>query len=333
MTPVTTRLAEGLARLPGKRAPIKGWSLITEWLHHHAYKDSVDVVHQSAYGVRLHLDLRDYTQRVIFYDAYETQELKFMTAVLRPGDIVLDIGANIGLFSLVAGRAVGQSGEVHAFEPIPGNFKRLTENVDLNALQNIHMNPTAVTDRAGNVVLAIDEDMAKTSGSDSSGFFTVAKLDKPVREISAAADTIDTYVIRELDHRPIRLVKVDVEGAEPLVLRGMLHCLETHRIDVLMLEVSAYALSRGGLKIIDIVEPLKGAGYELYRIGLGGLLRRWSYAGEPPIRNRAPGSAGIVRAVLLGLQDRSRLFNLIAIRNDHPAVAGNPRVVPVAGLS
>lgn len=332
MTPVTTRLAERLARLPGKRAPVKGWSLITEWLHLHAYRKAVDVVHQSTHGVRLHLDLRDYTQRVMFYDAYETQELKFMTAVLSPGDIVVDIGANTGLFSLVAGRAVGQSGEVHAFEPIPGNFERLVENVHLNDLQNVHLNASAVSDQAGKVVLAIDEDMARTSGSDSSGSFTLARLNKPVREIMAPADTIDAYVARELHDRPIRLVKVDVEGAEPFVLRGTSHTLLTHGVDILMLEVSVYALSRGGLKILDIVEPLQTAGYELYRLGLGGLLWRWSYAGEPPIPNRAPGSVGIVRSFLIGLQDLNRLFNLIAIRDDHPAVAGKPRFVRVGRL-
>lgn len=324
LAPLNTRLADGLARLPGRWAPVKGWSLVTEWLHRHSHHESVDVVHESAYGVRLRLDLRDYTQRGMFYNAYETHELNFMTAVLRPGDVVIDIGANIGLFALVAARAVGPGGSVHAFEPVPGNCERLEENVQLNGFTNVKLNRSAVRDRAGTVALSIDADMASTSGASTSSFFTVSELADPVREVTAQAETIDDYARRHLVGTAVRLVKIDVEGSEPAVLAGMSEVLKAHRVDVLMLEVSLYGLDRGGSRIFDAVEPLRLAGYELYRLGVGGVLSRWTYRGEPSIPNRVPGQVGVIGGLYQGLQDLSRLFNLVAIRNDHPAVTGRP---------
>lgn len=332
MAPLKARLADRLARVPGRWAPVKGWSVATEWLHRYAHGDSGDVVHQSVYGVKLRLDLRDYTQRVMYYDAYETHELNFMTAVLRPGDVVLDIGANVGLFTLVAAKAVGPTGSVHAFEPVPGNWERLEENVQLNGFTNVRLNRSAVRDRAGTVALSIDADMASTSGASTSSFFTVSQLADPVREVTAQAETIDDYARRQLVGQAIRLVKIDVEGSEPAVLAGMSEVLKAHRVDVLMLEVSLYGLHRSGSRIFDVVEPLRLAGYELYRLGVGGVLSRWSYRGEPSIPNRVPGHVGVIGGLYQGLQDLDRLFNLVAIRNDHPAVTGRPRFLSARKL-
>jgi FkbM family methyltransferase len=268
----------------------------------------------------------------MFYDAYETHELNFMTAVVRPGDVVLDIGANIGLFTLVAARAVGPSGSVHAFEPVPGNWERLQENLQLNGFTNVRLNKSAVRDRAGTVALAIDAEMARTSGVSTSSFFTVTRLADPVREVTAPAETIDDYAARQLANRVIRLVKIDVEGSEPSVLAGMSNVLKSHGVDVLMLEVGLYGLARSGSRILDVVEPLQSAGYLLYRLGVGGLLSRWSYRGEPSIPNRAPGHVGMIHGLYQGLQDLGRLFNLVAIRNDHPAVIRRPRFISAGRL-
>ncbi len=332
MALLPTRLAEGLARLPGRRAPVKGWSLVAEWLHRRIHRESFDVVHQSAYGVTLRIDLRDYTQRGMFYDAYETQELNFMATVLRPGDIVLDVGANVGIFTLVAAKAVGPSGSVHAFEPVPGNWERMQENVQLNGFTNVTLNRSAVRDHPGTVALGINAEMARTSGASTSGFFTVSQMVDAVIEVTAPAETIDDYASDKLAKLPIRLVKIDVEGSEPSVLAGMSSVLHAHRIDIVMIEVNLYGLARNGSRILDVVDPLRTAGYELYRYGVGGLLRPWSYRGEPSIPDRGTGGDGLIRGVYKGLQDLNRLFNLVAIPSDHPVVAGRPRFISVGKL-
>ncbi|TMB59740.1 MAG: FkbM family methyltransferase, partial [Chloroflexi bacterium] len=101
-----------------------------------------EVVHRTGYGVTLRLDFNDYVQRGIFYGAYESQELNFTRRILRPGDVMIDVGAHVGIFSLVGARTVGSSGEVHAFEPIAFNYSRLLENVERNRLANVRYRST-----------------------------------------------------------------------------------------------------------------------------------------------------------------------------------------------
>ena len=325
-------LATSVARLPGRRFPIKGWTQLTELIDRHIVREESEVIHETPFGVRMSLDLRDYVQRNIFYDAWEGDELNFVHTVLRPGDLMVDVGSNVGLFSLVAAKAVGDGGKVYAFEPVPGNWKRCEENIRLNDLHNITLSRTALSDRAGEVTLAIDANMASGSGSETSGFFTMSRVSTAVREVTAHAESFDSFAERELGERRIRVVKIDVEGAEPLVMRGMARTLSERRIDMFVVEVSVYALSVAGFKVHEIVAPLEAAGFALYRLGVGGLLWRWSYEGEPRIPERSDMRVPFITGVFRGIQDLSRLFNLVAVRSDHPAVAGRPRLLPTRRL-
>jgi hypothetical protein len=104
-------------------------------------------------------------------------------------------------------------------------------------------------------------------------------------------------------------------------------------IDVLLMEVSVYNLAHHGLAIADVVAPLERAGYRLYRLASLGLLRRWRYRGEPSVPSRGGETVGFVRNIMDGLQDqRGRQFNLVAIRGNHPALRGEPRVLRASSL-
>jgi hypothetical protein len=141
---------------------------------------------------------------------------------------------------------------------------------------------------------------------------------------------LDRYVAEQLSDRPIRFVKVDVEGYESEVLRGMRSLLSSQRIDFLILEINVYALSRVRAKIEDVVDQLREPGYQLYRLFPPRLLRRWSYRGEPaPL---PPGQRGELRRIVRGVRDLKRNFNLIAIRHGHPAVTSNPRFLRISTL-
>jgi FkbM family methyltransferase len=326
-------LGASIARLPGSRFPVKGWTQVTELIHRRVVREHGEVLHRTQYGVLMCLDLDDYVQRGIFYDAWEVHEINLLRRLLRPRDVMIDVGANVGLFSLVAARAVSESGAVHAFEPVPGNWQKLEENIRLNQISNVRVNRSALSDRAGEVTLAIDANMARTSGPNTSGFFTLSQVEKPVRQVSSPAETLDNYVSRELPGVPIRLVKIDVEGAEPRVLTGMRRTLDSHQVDFLMLEVSVYGLDRSGFRIQDVVGSLQRSGYELYRLGFGGVLTRWAYRGEPSIPRRPERQVGLITGVYQGLQDMARLFNLVAVRDDHSSVAHKPRFILPRNLS
>jgi FkbM family methyltransferase len=285
---------------------------VTERLHPHIARGLSEATYRTPYGVTLHLDLEDYTQRTIFYDAFEVEELNFLCRTLNSGDVLLDVGAGAdGIFTLVGARAVGAGGEVHAFEPVPSNFERLTENIALNDLRNVRANRIAVGAEPGSITLALTDDMARASGREMSGFYTVGS---GLRQASAPLVTLDTYLAERLPGRRVRVLKMDIEGYEPAAMAGLASTLRSGRVDVVMSEVNVYNLARQGFGIADVVGPLEAAGYTLHRLGALGRLRPWRYAGEPTIPPRRTGPTGLVRNVYMGLQDLRRNFNLIALR-------------------
>jgi FkbM family methyltransferase len=134
--------------------------------------------------------------------------------MLRPGDGVLDIGANIGWYAAVLGRAVGPAGYVHAFEPDPINGAVLRHNVDIDALRHVGVHPVALADRSGTMELTLS---AANLGDHrlSSGFAT-----------SRETRTVDVVRLDDLieqdqiDLSRLRVIKVDTQGAENMIMRG-----------------------------------------------------------------------------------------------------------------
>jgi FkbM family methyltransferase len=316
------RLLATLARLPGRRFPIKGWTLVSEQLHAAIVRGQTEALYRTAWGVTMRLDLGDWTQRCIFYDAYEADELNLMLGVIRPGTLVLDVGANVGLFALVAALAVSVGGEVHAFEPVPANCERLRQNLDLNDVSNVVMRQVAVGQQAGSVCIGLDASSEPSSGLEMSGAFTIGGRR---RQLAVPMVTLDAYLAQALPQRRIAFAKVDVEGYEPAVLAGLRETLANELIDVLIVEVNQYGLRRHGWRIADVVEPLTAAGYELYRLHIGGWLTMWKYQTEPALPERVSGSVSMVQRLRMGIEDVERHFNLVAIRGTHLAIAGKPR--------
>jgi FkbM family methyltransferase len=331
MSERTSNLMLAAARLPGRRFPVKGWSVVTEHLHPLIANPASEVTHQTPWGVTMRLDLTDYVQRCIYYDAFEVEELDFMRGLLRPGDVVVDAGAHVGYFTLVAARAVGADGQVHAFEPVPGNHERLTENIELNSLTNVRLNRAALGDGDGTITLGIDHDMERSSGRRTSGHYAAGL---GLRQVSAPVVRLDDYLSEAVAGRSVRVLKMDIEGSEPRALAGMEATLAGHRIDVLLMEVSVYNLARQGLAIRDMIAPLERARYRLYRLASLGVLRRWRYRGEPSIPRRGDEPVGFLRNIADGVQDqRGRQFNLVAVRSDHPAVRTDPRLLRASALA
>ena len=147
---------------------------------------------------------------------YEAAELELFARSIRPGDTVLDIGAHIGLYTLTAARASGPTGRVVAFEPSTDNFALLEANVAANGYTNVELHRVACSDTTGTGVLVL----SRTNSGDHQ-----------LRADGAGA-RVDTVRLHDLDVRP-QVVKMDVQGAEPLVLAGAAQLLaadEAHRV-------------------------------------------------------------------------------------------------------
>lgn len=141
---------------------------------------------------------------------------------LQPGEVVYDVGANIGLYSLVAGRHVGPTGQVYSFEPHVGNASRLLRNARLNKLNEvIHVLAIALHDHEGFFPFNYSSNMPGSSGSQLGHSKTEFGHDfTAVATELKYATTLDALVKAEVI-RPPQAIKIDVDGNEPLILAGM----------------------------------------------------------------------------------------------------------------
>lgn len=160
---------------------------------------------------------------------YETAAL---TRVLRPGDTFIDVGAYVdGWHSIVAGRIVGRTGHVYAFEPIPDFYVRAKENFALNNLSNITFEQMAVSKKDGYSVFY--------NNSASSSFYVKhARHGKtvPLEKMRVKTTKLDTYV-KNHNIKKVRLIKIDAEGAEMDILEGMPGLLRRDDAPDLIIEV------------------------------------------------------------------------------------------------
>jgi len=189
---------------------------------------------------------------------YEPNELVWMSDELTNGMTVIDVGANMGLYSMIASKLVGESGSVIALEPSAREFQRLAFHVTLNDLQNIRCFLVAASDSSGDARLRI-------AGEWNAGHNTLGKFFDPAvvtaREEDVRTRTIDALVA-DLGLERVDLVKIDVEGHELKVLAGAVETLTRFRPRILI-EVFEETLRRQGASVDAVLTRLEGLRYVL----------------------------------------------------------------------
>ena len=141
---------------------------------------------------------------------YELHVTELYRKLLRKRMTVLDVGANIGWYTLAAGAAVGPEGRVLAFEPEPSNLSLLEKSIQLNSFENINVFPQALSDREGSETLHLSKN--------NLGAHSISSVVGP-ESITVPSTTLDK-VLEKLGIDKIDILKVDVEGAEPQVIVG-----------------------------------------------------------------------------------------------------------------
>jgi FkbM family methyltransferase len=159
-------------------------------------------------------------------------EMGFVLDYLKPGDCFVDIGANIGVYALLAAHAVGKGGAVHAYEPGAKAAARLRENIHLNDLHQVTVRQVAVGEHDGLVSFSTDRDTTNKILIDTPG--------------PGGAETVPLCTLDALyPDGGIALIKMDIEGAEPLALRGSKGLLAKNDPMVWLLEVNGALRSYG----------------------------------------------------------------------------------------
>lgn len=190
---------------------------------------------------------------------FEKTEREFIQRFLRPGDVFLDVGANAGLYSVLAAKRVGDQGKIHAFEPDPGGFSLLRVNVDLNDVRNVILNRMVVSNDNGVVKFGSCPDAAFSSMRQNAYHQTRGNLEW----FEVDSVSLDAYVERQRLER-VDLVKVDVEGAELDVLLGASVVLRRTPAPVLMIEFCDVTTAGFGYEANQLPQLLEGYGYQLY---------------------------------------------------------------------
>lgn len=198
-------------------------------------------------GTVINLDLNDYLQRWIYCHHLTDDFDYFMLGkVLQKGEHFVDIGANIGITSLIASRAVGEAGMVYSVEALPGTRRELNRNVAANGLGNVKVIPCAILDEDKDV-----EFFASTDGNIGGSSISNAGEKAPpiVVEGHKFDSLIENKTIEKCD-----VLKMDIEGAEVLALKGMKELFLNNKPRAVMIEVSHKLLGQFGAKPSEIIE-------------------------------------------------------------------------------
>ena len=166
-------------------------------------------------GYRMRINLQ--MQKAYMYGTYEPAVVKFIVDTVKDGWVAFDVGANIGYTTLLIGNN-SPGGRVYAFEPLPQNFACLHENVLLNRMVNVQCEQMALGDVAEKRHFHYRTEALTAGGSILAD--TPVGIDESISDIEVDVITGDEYVAKNGIGR-LDMLKIDVEGAEGLVLKGM----------------------------------------------------------------------------------------------------------------
>lgn len=258
------QMTADLVSLSLRRCPVEGvrWRLVP-WglrLAQSLPPDTVRTV-TTRDRFRMRVRLGDWLGRHVYVRGeYEPATAQVFKALLRPGDTFIDVGANAGYFSLLASKCVGPAGRVWSFEPVPVTREELLANLRLNDASNVRVFDQALSNAAGTATFSVGP-------ADHRGTSSLRSLDE-----GSATLTVETARLDDLlGGQKVDCLKIDVEGAEQLVLQGMADCLKRDRPD-LVLEVTDEYLRPLGGSAEGLCRALGEAGYRMYRIDHEGLV-------------------------------------------------------------
>ena len=189
---------------------------------------------------------------------YEPYEQQLFEQHCQPGQTVIDLGANVGLYTAIAASRVGAAGRVIAVDPDPGSFSALQRTIALNGFTNVTPVNVAAGDRDCEARLYIDE----FNGADGRLYDAKGRRDS----VSVVVRRMDS-ILREANFTEIDVIKMDIQGCEALAWSGMRDLLaDSRRTLTLFLEFWPWGLSKMGSDPHSFIENLIEFGFEFERI-------------------------------------------------------------------
>ncbi len=265
------------------------------------FRGPLETMAVTRFGARFACSLPDFIQTYLYlFGTWEPDITSFIERRVTAGRTFVDVGANIGYHALLAARA---GARVVAIEASPRIFRVLGEQVRANGARSVRLVNKAASEKAGtcSVYAGPIQNIGLSTTVRERGFAVEAEV--------FSAPLTDLLEPDEL--RTVQLVKIDVEGDEPAVLRGMAGVLEACPDDVeILLELSPLWWSDRAQTPRDVLRPLLDAGFNVYRIDNN--LWPWRYLWpndvRPPVRERGPLTRRVKRLdLVLSRADRETL--------------------------
>ena len=264
---LSRRLARGSSKLGVNGSSGANWGRRVASLLYRYYpaKQGVTTIHDFDGDLTMCVDRGSYIGSAIYWAGHHSLPLvRFLREFLRPEMTLVDVGANIGEITLFAAKKLSR-GRVLAFEPNPRIFEQLSRNVALNHLSNVELFHAGLYDEEG--ALPLYEQEAKYYGRPNDGMTSLYRSGRAQQTARVPLRRLDD-VARECGLERVDLLKIDVEGAELMVLRGGENSIRKFR-PVIVAEVSATHFARAGYAPKELFAYLEELDYDVRRLGDG----------------------------------------------------------------
>lgn len=213
-------------------------------------------------GRRLNVNFRDWAEDMIYFlGTYETFCTEIVKNHIKQGDVCFDVGANIGWYSTLFQKLCGKTGEVHSFEPVPQTFIELEKNVVLNGSRsNVYLNNFGLGDEEKDLGIYFFSELPTGHAS------LAAKNNQKSAAIPVKIKTLDSY-LTEHKIKQVDFVKVDIEGAELMFLKGARKLFKQPKPPVIFMEMALETSREFGYKPDDLLMFIKeNAEYDFFAL-------------------------------------------------------------------
>lgn len=259
-------LGEPLVRVYLRHIPIERgkWGLWCWAARHGVLSCRRKTILRTKYGFYMEVDTSEFIDQFIYYwKCWEPDESRIVHRLLRPGDNFVDVGANVGYYTLLGSMLVGPNGSVYSFEPSPATYERLLRNIRLNTSYNITTFAKACGDHASTLPLSC-------ISSRNPGANTLLSVKNASQRWTVDIIRIDECLSVDKHYR---LVKIDVEGFEPFVLKGMSNLFYDRSVDYILCELTESWLNYNGTSIRDIFAYMETHGFTPFVIHNGKIIK------------------------------------------------------------
>lgn len=230
-----------------------------QWFFVKKSTKSIDYQYNEKIRLKLYTDRE--LSRLIYCNQFEKDEFQFMSKYVKPGSVVYDIGANIGLHSLYLSTVIGADGICYSFEPIRTTFDSLNENISLNGFKNVVSYNIALSDKEETLQMYKSKN-GYDAWNSLGGFQKIGNNQYDLENVYCIP--MDRFLEKNPGVKKPDFIKVDTEGWEMHVLKGS-HDFLKNNSPVLMMEYAQRNLNLTNTRQCDLHDYLTSLGYNLYQ--------------------------------------------------------------------